>query len=202
MRRFVIGQSVIALIAVFVLPLAYQFGPVVAFGVALGISWIPMQLIARLFEHRSLWPPRSQYRSFFWGDLLLLPGIAACIALAVNRLPAGDHWFHQRWWNLFSLLVGVIAGLIFHEADRDNYSSRELNSPTKLWHDWFVYPVFTYYLLSRAPALFERVNGITVLAIALLAGWLYLGLTDGKRDYPYAHVGYHWGDRTPSISTF
>lgn len=179
---------------------AYAHGPLVAFVAALSVSWLPMQLIARAMEQRWLWPPSSQYSSFFWGDLLLLPGSATAIAVAYQRMPDENYLSDNPVFLPLCAVIGIVAGLVFRQIERKKYTPSQWNSPTKLYHDFVAVPVFFYYLLSGAPALFEgTVPGsiATILAAAIpFAVWLNIIATE-ESSGKEAHIGYNWARIRP-----
>lgn len=177
----------------------YKYGPILSFVAALAISWIPMQLIARTLERRWLWPPSSQFTSFYWGDSVFLPSVIAMIALVFQRLPEGYYWFRGWAWLLVCAFISLIGGLIFHSMDSD-YSQAQLNSPTKLLHDFLAVPVFTYYLLSGAPALLYARNLdviISLSAVTVFVAFLYLVRTDDPGRKDTAHINYDWARMHP-----
>lgn len=194
---FMITLVVILIVAFSLVHRAYEHGPIAAFAVALVISWVPMQLIARVMEQRWLWPPSSQFRSFFWGDLLFLPGTAAFIAFAYQQLPDENYWFQDRTWLLVFAAVGIVAGVVFHRIEEDSYTQARFNSPTKLYHDFVALPVFIYFLLSGAFALYYDYteNGratITLAALLLFGIWVFFVVTDDQKRGSTAHINYDW----------
>lgn len=196
---FMTALLVVVLLAFTLVHRAYEYGPIRSFVMALTISWVPMQLIARTLERRWLWPPSSQFTSFFWGDSVLLPGIVVMIAMMFQRLPEGNYWFQNRTWLLVCALIGLIGGLVFHSMDSD-YSQAQLNSPAKLFHDLVAVPVFTYYLLSGAPALLYARNLdviISLSAVAVFIAFLYLVRTDDPSRKDTAHIDYDWARMHP-----
>lgn len=172
----------------------FDSGPLVAVIVALAISAASMQFWAAVLEQRLMLPPSDQYLSFFWGDLIFLPFIALTIALKLQDLPEGSYWWRGTAWTLVSLGLALAFAAAFRWHDMNAYPASQYGSPTKLWHDWFVYVTFSFILLSNVPALFvgRWRPELTLTAIACITVWLALGIYDGSHKKPRAHVNYDW----------
>jgi hypothetical protein len=155
------------------------------------ISWVPVQLLALAFEGRQMWLPHQHSAVFFWGDLVALPSIAVGFSLLRHRWDA-DHvgalsppvpLADRRWWLTVVLVIAVTISYAYHGAQIDTWPFAGLHSPSKAWHDFFVYPVFLYFLVSQVPFLVQtpwrRQRGIACGLVALvLAGtamWFVLG---------------------------
>ncbi len=182
------------------LTLVYRHGVIVTGIAALGISWLSMQLFAGIWEERTLWPPSSQFAGFFWGDLIGLPGIAIALCL-MRQHHDGDTLADHLWWRAIWLAVGLIVGLGFHamEAGGTFYSTSQLHSPTKLWHDLFVIPMFVYFFVTQLPLL--KSASVATVAILAVSFAFWAGLTfiyDGQHMKSTAHVNYDWRDLKPS----
>lgn len=171
----------------------YSLHPI---GVALVIFTISpclMQVIARALEGRWLWPPKTQYRAFFWRDTVMLPLIGIGITVSLQQLPNSSYWFFQWWWAIVAVGLSFLMSLTFSVSDAEGYSYRQLNSPTKVYHDLFVYPVLSFLFFLGAPALFyPPINGATLLALIGFFGWAALGVSDMKIDRPNAHIDFEW----------
>lgn len=171
-----------------------RFVPAVAVGICL--SWIPMQIMAIWWEHRWLWPPSTQYASFFWGDLVWLPLCLGALAVLTKKAPL-DGLQNHFGWQLFAFIVAVAAGFGLHHFDAANYSASALNSPTKLWHDCVSTVVWVFALVSQAPVLYygwlmRRWRPIA-LAILSLAAFFYLVVAyDPTHPGTDAHRDYNW----------
>lgn len=191
--------SGIVIAAVF--PAIYRRGRVATYVGALCISWVPVQLIAFVAEGRRMWLPGEHSAIFFWGDSVLLPLTA--VALAWMR----QEWLRQghagvpladRWaWRAGVIVVSVAVAVAFHASQILTWSPDALRAPSKVWHDYLVYPVFCYVLLSQAPFLWQvswrrsRIQPALVsLALLGVAGWATLG-----HVYDPAHVH----DRRPLL---
>lgn len=174
----------------------FSRGPVFAFVVALCVSWIPMQLIARLLEQRSMLSPSEQFQSFYWGDLILLPLALAGLTVLAKDMPTTG-WHSGTGWQATAVLIGIAVGVGFHLIDQGNYTAMALNSPTKLWHDIVAFPVLTYLLVLQSPALvYSRSGSKTVKAVLIaicLVSFGYLALIyDAKHPGTDAHRDYDW----------
>ena len=189
-----VATLVLAAAAVRWLPGLFARGPAAAFAGGVMISFVPVQVIAFVAEGRRMWLPGQHSAIFFWGDLLLLPGAAAALAVvrrAWQRQSTGDLALAEsRAWRLACLAVAVAVAAGYHLTQAADWSPMTLHAPSKVWHDYFVYPVFAYYLLSQVPYLVQyrwsRARPGVVLALATVLvgvfGWWGLG---------------HWYDTQP-----
>lgn len=151
------------------------------------------QVLANVFNFN------TQAWSFIIGDILLLP-----FAFVV----AADRWsqtsdrsgLSPTWW-VICLLVGGLFGVGFHYGmAKPGYTklgvAASLNSPTKLFHDFVSYPVLSGGLLFvSGPLLLSpqgqwQLNNYTIAIILLIAGWLVLGVLDGRRAKDLAPWGH------------
>jgi hypothetical protein len=154
------------------------------------LSYGMTQLWTMLFFH--FWAIRHQYPSFWAGDLIFLPLLtAAPLSILLSKLPKREapYWFQSGVWNWVAIVIAVIVALGFHKTQMDAFPDAALNSPPKLWHDWVVYPLFAYFLVSAAPAIWYSKWGlkplfhgngsagvlIVVLPIVGVGLWLYAG---------------------------
>ncbi len=171
------------------LPRVYQRGPAVAVGVALLISWIPVQLTAYVAEGRRMWLPGQHSAIFFWGDSVMLTSVAFAFAamrrlwvagqVGVDQAPLTDRW----WWRTAVAAVALGVSYWFHVVQIETWPVDRLHALSKVWHDFFVYPIFIYYLGSQLPLVWQvpwrrfKVRQPALVGLALLgfAGWLWLG---------------------------
>lgn len=103
------------------LPRVYQRGPAVAVGVALLISWIPVQLIAYVAEGRRRWLP-GERRLWLAGHV------------GVDRAPLTDRW----WWRPAVAAVALGVSYWFHVVQIETWPVDRLHALSKVWHDFFV----------------------------------------------------------------
>lgn len=171
----------------------YNLHPVIVAGVIFTISPIGMLAVARILEGRWLWPPKTQYRAFIWGDAVMLPLIGVGIAASVQQLPSSNYWFFNWRWAIIAAGLSLLVSGVFCIFDARGYSRKQLNSPTKVYHDFFVYPVLSYLFFLGAPALlYPPINGATLLALIGFGGWAALGISDMNIDRPDAHIDFDW----------
>ena len=183
-----------ALVAMRYIPRLYEKGAAAAYLGGVAISFLPVQVIAFVAEGRRMWLPGQHSAIFFWGDLILLPGAAAGFALVRREWVAqrGERgaFANSRPWRLVCVGAAVMVGLAYHYTQLE-WIPLALHAPSKVWHDYFVYPVFTYYLLVPLPYLVTlnwrraRVGaafGAACVVIGVL-GWWSLG---------------HWYDPLPA----
>lgn len=151
---------------------------------------------------KSVFSLKTQAWSFIFGDLLFLP-----FALAV----AANNWYETNnrvdfslwWWWFLSLLIGVATGFGWHASEKKGYESSgfgdNLNSPTKLFHDFVSYPVlFGGIVFAFVPMLFHIqwdfiADLPVVLVILSLVAWAGLGVADtlrAKTCSPWGHPKY------------
>ncbi len=186
---FLTATLACTLLAFLFLPRVYRHGPVAAVGVALLISWVPVQVIAYVAEGRVMWRPGQHSAIFFWGDSVMLTSVAFAFG-AMRRLwtdsaPGStrpllaDRW----WWRLAVAAVALGVSYWFHVVQIETWPLDRLHALSKVWHDFFVYPVFIYYLGSQLPLVWQvpwqrfRLLQPALVGLALLgfAGWLWLG---------------------------
>ncbi len=133
------------------------------------ISPISMQIIRQLFEGgqpATGFNPKSDSWAYLFGDFLILPfsmGMAARDAQHVSWL--------LDWRFIVAVIVGgCIFSVGFRWFDSNNYirdgHRDRLYSPTKLWHDFVVYPVVASVFLWVT---------ISALSTGALGGWVAVG---------------------------
>ena len=183
---FTIFTLLCTIAAFLYLPRLYRKGPLAAFLGGICISFIPVQLIALVAEDRQMWEIGQHSAIFFWGDLLLLPGAAAGLALvrktwwennSDGRRPLASNWR----WRMFSASAALLVACCYHYTQVWGWEAHTLHAPSKIWHDYFVYPVFTYYLMSQLPYIFQyqwktkfrktALAGVMVAALGVAGGW-------------------------------
>jgi hypothetical protein len=176
---------------------------------SLAFSPVGMIITARVVEHRWL-HPGDQYVSFFWGDqALALSALAAGYAL--KRSGSVPKVFGHLGWTLSVASLSIAAGLLSWWADSKArldgtgplvYTSAQLLSPTKIWHNAFCYlPLGLVLGCCTVPALFSKAFDddsphawLRVLAAAGIAFWLVSALWwDPGHTKPHAHISYTWG---------
>ncbi len=167
--------------------------------VAVMISWGMMNIIALVLERRTLLNPTNQFKAFYLGDLICLPGLVLVLHFLSHRVSSSHHWWQRSIWHVACLLIGIAVGLVFHHMEQASYSLPQLNSPTKLWHDIVVFPAFIYLLFSAAPVLFYASGGYVprLAAIALIVVFIALNAYDGSHRVTGAHVDYNWSHLQP-----
>lgn len=166
----------------------YRHGPALTYLAALCISWIPVQAFAFVAEGRMMWLPGQHSAVFFWGDSVALP--LAAVGLCLVR----REWWRQnpgpgitpiadtRWWRTIVVALAIAISIGFHWSQVVSWDPESLHAPSKVWHDYFVYPVFLYLLGSQLPFLWQvrwwssprQVAWIAAVAAGAL-GWLLLG---------------------------
>lgn len=164
----------------------------------------PLYLVAITIEDRSLKLSEFSIQSwsFLFGDIMVLPVMAAMLAKAWQHLPwqAGlQVWWQSRLWWVFCLVIGTSAGIVFHIMERTNYDPLAWNSPSKLIHDFCAYTVLAGGLLfGLIPALFASGDGArwyVLIAVICLLVWVGLVIADNtlhKLDGRNLHSMFNW----------
>ncbi len=102
-----------------------------------------MILIALVFESR--WMPlgyRKQFLSFFPGDLVLSVAFGILVAAETYVKPG---WYTDGLFGTTAILVGVVLGdwfTLYFDPRTKDYAPRAMKSPTKIYHNYFVYGVY------------------------------------------------------------
>lgn len=177
-------------------PGLYDKGPIAVLLVAIAISAVMMQLVAHCYEARWMWPPRAQFRAFIYGDTIFLPLTALSLAVVYQNGDGDTGLVERGWWHgaLIIVIVLLAAASRMKEEGDSFYSSRQMNSPTKLWHDLVVIPVFAMLLLYPLPEFLTASFSVWHL-IAVLGFAVWLGLLIEPTNSPKcrtAHIDYDW----------
>ncbi|MFJ8041450.1 hypothetical protein ACIRBX_13205 [Kitasatospora sp. NPDC096147] len=169
-------------------------GPFAVLGAALLVSPGGHLLLALLMERR-MPRPREEFRALAVGDPLLALAAALGTRLLTVRPVAAP-----PWW-----LPALVAGgwLLFglwqwrDELRSGFYLPAQACSPTKIWHQLVIYPLFgTGVLVVSAAGLLTRGGGpaavLTKAALLLLVlGWALL-LRYDRRHPRLGHPPYDW----------
>lgn len=184
-----------------ILPSAMDHGFWPAALFALCISAIPMQLVARVLEHRWMLPPSTQFKGFIYGDTFCLPIAVGLLAMLVQRANPDAGFLNWGVWSYIALVIALALATGFRLTEESAYVRPTYESPTKLWHDWFVIFMFSFVLLKYAPALWQAKIGwdgaaIALAAVAAFGAWSYLAIVvDSQAPKPTgAHIHYYWHD--------
>ena len=153
-----------------------------------------------------MYNPKTQSWAFLFGDSLVLP--AAMLFIALGRegsvLPA---FADSGKWLFAAGLIGLVLGNGFHMWEVDSYRKQDamdaLDAPTKIWHDYVVYPVLVGTIVwAGVPLLVADWQGLWVffgpwtwLALASIGIWFALGALDGKRGLRVYNMHPAW-DKT------
>lgn len=125
-----------------------------------------------------LFSPRTQSWAFMFGDPL-------AIGVAFGAIVAAANHNTSVWWLAISLLMTTGISVAWRYAEMRAYQASDaadlLGSPSKLWHDLVVYPVFTFVLIYEGlPVVIDWQEPGWVLAAAM-GGWATLAVADGVR---------------------
>ena len=126
--------------------------------------------------------PSKQSWAFMFGDPLLL-GYAM---MALTRGRQGVPGFGPHW-DMLSLAFGIAVSIAFRVVDKQRYVKAgvrdALSSPTKVWHDFAVFPVVLSLLIyAGVPQLKYGWSFHTVVGLLCVLGFLGLCVADALRD--------------------
>ena len=135
-------------------------------------------------------PPLSQqYPGFIFGDSICLPLIAIGNWLMTRDLPdRPEAWYRQWWFHLLVLVLFFGFGMLQNWGDiaQGKYTSAELFSPAKFYHNFVLFPLAGYLVVTPLiPNLFYSDTGLRGgLSLGLVCaglgvlGWAGLGIWD------------------------
>ncbi len=148
---------------------------------------VACMLLGTILERRTPWPlldPRSQSWAFLVYDLMLSPVAAWCCARAWRHSSLIPEYAKSSWWVVACYLLGFAGGLAFHLHDVAAYhaigdsATLLLASPTKIFHDFLVFPVLLGGMLYAAvPLLWSQENRpVAFMAMAFAIIWAILSV--------------------------
>lgn len=122
-----------------------------------------------------------------YGDTLLLSVAMIAFTRGWQQLPAGSA-YHSLEWLAMAGVAGTLLSVAFRMIDSQRYvkegSWAALDSPTKLWHDFAVFPVVLSLLLfTAAPQLVLMRSGDTWIGAATVLAFIALCVVDNVRSY-------------------
>lgn len=153
-----------------------------------------------------MYSPKTQSWAFLFGDSIFLPAAMLFIALGWDEAylpPFAD----SGKWLLAAAMIGFVVGNSFNVMEVSAYHKQDamdaLYSPTKIWHDYVVYPVLVGTIVwAGVPLLVADWQGLWVffgpwtwLALASIGIWFALGALDGKRGLRVYNMHPAW-DKT------
>ena len=177
------------------IPELYEGATPISCGIfALVVSFGMMQFVARAFEDRWLWPPRSQFNGFIYGEGIVLPVVVASEAAIYQDWGSNNLLYGWYFWIVVILGISLAVAASNRLREESSYSRLRFNSPSKLWHDVFVVPTMTFLLLFPLPALFYVPFGMYHLtACVAFVVWISLMSEPGSaKKIKTAHVEYDW----------
>ncbi len=145
-----------------------------------------IRLVVEDIPLSGMFNPKMQSWAFLFGDGIALPLALLFIVLARGgqNVPGSG----SLGWYFTAAIVGLAGGAGFHVMETDAYRKQDaalaLESPTKSWHDFVVYPVLLGLIVwGGGPLLLPSAWDFwTILAIAALLVWVTLGVKyDAKR---------------------
>lgn len=109
---------------------------------------IMLVFIIPILEDRRPAPFRYQFKAFVIGDPALACGLAFMVALA-DRLPEREAWWNTGWMQVLAVTGAAATFYVSRNiVDSQMYSTTQLGSPSKIYHDFVVLPVYSYLLIK------------------------------------------------------
>lgn len=163
-----------------------MYAAVVVFSPVMMLVWRLVELKGNVKRALGMFDPGRQSWAFMFGDTFLLSYALLVLTRGWQSMPA-ESWFHSVEWAIWALWTGFGLSLVFVWFDRKRYIGAgvesALYSPTKLWHDYAVFPVLLGLLLFTGV---PQLLGVWTLhtAVAVVAVLLFVGLcaADAVRD--------------------
>lgn len=130
--------------------------------------------------------PKKQSWAFMFGDTFLLSFAMIGVTNGWEYVPSSS-WFNSLTWVAGAVGLGVLLSVCFALFDWPRYtrsgSEAALVSPTKVWHDWVVFPVLMSLLLfAGVPQIIRYGSFHTVIALFAVAVFTALCVADLVRD--------------------
>jgi hypothetical protein len=168
-----------------------------------------MNFIAYFVEERSemLLHPGGQYKALYYGGPTCLPGMVLAIWYLGKRMPMVSEKRDKAWWETWQwhavcFIAGLTVGIGLHLWDGSShfYTRSEMESPTKLYNDFLLFPLYIYMLVSAGvPALLKSKGGWKprVVLLALLAVFAGLNVYDNNHRPHHGHENFNWSQFEP-----
>jgi hypothetical protein len=182
-----------------VLGAALQHGPWIAGVCAFALTPFSLIIIARLLERRWLMPC-EQFTAVTYGDPLLAVAVGVGTWLSGPRLPSG---LTDPRAGLATLAGWLAFGLAQWRGElrRGYYTWAQAAAPTKLWHQFVIYPVMGYWVWTASIDGLLSADGIAgsarkALLLALVGAWAATNIYD--RSHPkLGHPPFDWRHGRP-----
>lgn len=158
---------------------------VVIFSPVMMLVWRMFELKWNIKQALRIFNPSRQSWAFIFGDTFMLSSALLSLTRGWSKVPSVS-WFHSKEWALVAVWVGFLLSLAFIVVDSPRYKKAGVSyahySPTKMWHDYAVFPVvLSLILFAGVPQLryWSTDTGVAVCAILLFVG---LCVADAVRD--------------------
>ncbi|GAA3041585.1 hypothetical protein [Actinokineospora globicatena] len=182
----------------------------------LGLDWVSGVVIAfaitpgghvalALLLERRIIRPRAEFTALAYGDPLLCVACGIGFALTPDGLPRAVAFLGTAAAVVVSCAVWLGFGLWqwVDELRRGYYTAAQAFSPTKVWHQLVVYPIFgTLVGFAGLAGLAAPITGVAsvlgkVAIGGALAAWVLMNVHD--RSHPrLGHPPYDWRRLRPS----
>jgi hypothetical protein len=129
-------------------------------GTALLLAWlitpVILYLVGVVFESRipflDFKPWKDAFRGFMPGDLLLGWAFASAVHVSAS-LDQKSHWYNSGVWHAVVFFGAIVGGLLARKfLDAPMYTSRQMKSPSKLYHDFAIYCGYGYLMFTTCIA--------------------------------------------------
>jgi len=155
------------------------------------ISLVGTYVIRRWIEEvptQGMFRLRTQSKAFVIGDGFVLPLASFFVTIGWSHGNFVGTAYGESWVRWLCIVAGFVVAIGFRVFDYPRYqvtmnTRLAFNSPTKLWHDFVVYPVLVGVMLwAGVSQLIEARSVWTWLTVVSIAAWVLLGFVDMK--YP------------------
>lgn len=146
-----------------------------------------------LFVERRPFVAKDQFLTFLIGDIFLAVAVFMGAALGHSEM------FFNGW-----LLVPVLIGVSFgwwqtrFDINRGMYSVAQSWSPSKLWHQFVIYPLVGALVTGAVMSASVDTTAFMLTLIPLLV-WTALHFYDAKNP-KMPHIDFHWGKQEADAS--
>ena len=181
-----------------ILAAPFRWPPLMLTGALLVVSPGAHLVLSALVERRRV-NLRDDYPAVLFGDPALAAGAGLALWLGAGALPPTVSW----WGAAAATVVGVAYGWVQtrHELAEGRYTRAQALSPSKLFHQYIVYPVFGYICTS---ALWYgladwRLAPVAAAAVFIATSLWALLVVDAVRHPRLGHGGWDWKTMSPRV---
>jgi hypothetical protein len=188
--------------------LVYGGGWFRAWFIGLFLAWGAMNFIAWAIERRTemLLHPGGQYKALYYGASLCLPVVVVGIWYLGQNMSRVPNLSNKWLWHVVCFAFGLAYGIWWHlvkEPSYHFYTRSQMWSPTKLYNDFVVFPLYIYILASAGiPALMwsrwsKRGWLVRAVIVVLLVVFALLNHYDALHRPHHGHINFNWSRFSP-----